>query len=74
MFDLIIDLIIVALFWVVLPLLAAFMVLTIVSDELTADARIKAHRKDLLEAIRTSNLNKEDKAEVVCKFVNCRRK
>ena len=74
MFDPIIDLIIVALVWVVLPLLAAFVVLTIVSNELTAEERIKAHRKDLLEAIRTSNLNKEDKAEVVCKFVNRRRK
>ena len=68
------DLIIVALVWVVLPLLAAFVVLTFVSNELTAEERRKAHRKDLLEAISTSNLNKEDKAEVVCKFVNCGRK
>jgi len=69
-----IDLIIVCLVWVVVPILAAFVVLTIVSNELTAEERRKAHRKDLLEAISTSNLNKEDKAEVVCKFVNCRRK
>ena len=68
------DLIIVALVWVVLPLLAAFVVLTIVSNELTTEERRKAHRKDLLEAISTSNLNNEDKAEVVCKFVNCGRK
>jgi len=59
---------------VVIPILVAFVVLSFVSNELNAEERRKAHRKYLLEAIDTSNMDKEDKAEVVCKFVNCRRK
>jgi len=72
------DLIIVALVWVVLPILFSISVVYVISKEIYAEehskARSTAHRKYMLDVINTSNMDKEDKAEIVCKFANCRRK
>ena len=73
-----IDLIIVCLVWVVIPILFAVSGVYVISKEIYAEehskARSKAHRKYMLDAINTSDMGKEDKAEIVCKFVNCGRK
>lgn len=64
-------LIITCLVWVVIPILFGICVVHIILGELDAEKRSKAHRKNLLEAINTSNMDKEDKAEIVCKFGDC---
>lgn len=67
-------LIIAGIVWVVIPILFGICVVHIILGELDAEKRSKAHREYLLEAIDTSNLDKKDKAEIVCKFVRWGRK
>lgn len=65
--------IIIAIVWVVIPIAIAICVVRFILEALDADKRSNAHRKHLLDAINTSNMDKGDKAEIVCKFVDCRR-
>lgn len=68
------SIIIAGIVWVAIPILFAIAVASAILNELDAEERRNAHRKYMLDAVNSSNMNIEDKAEVVCKFVNCRRK
>jgi biopolymer transport protein ExbB/TolQ len=65
------SIILVGIFWVAIPLLFGISVVHVILKELDDAEHRKAHRKSLLDAINTSNMDKEDKAEIFCKFGNC---
>ena len=67
------DLIIAGIVWVVIPILISIVVVSVILNEIDAEKNRKAHRKYLLDAIDTSNMDDGDKAEIICKFVNCGR-